>query len=503
MGTYKFSCTLLSDIIISQNAATKSEQKTLDFIPGSNFLGIAAGKLYDDLRKKGLSNLVFHSGKVRFGDAHPASDNFRSLRVPAAMYYPKVMSPTELCYIHHLYDRSKDTSDNGHPAQLVQCRNDFYVFNGNAGKKVRINKSFSLKSAYDRAARRSENKKMYGYEALRKGSVLFFEIDIDTVEADMENDIIDNLKPALEGRRHIGRSRTAQYGLVSIKYLKPADEYEEVNSSGKTGEFATVYADGRLIFTDSYGLPKILPDATDLGFGNDAEILWDKSQIRTFQFAPWNNKRKSRDSDRCGIEKGSVLVVKCSSSPEKSDYVGSYTAEGFGKVIYNPDFLSSSGQNGMAKYRLTEGAECRETPQDDSAIVNGNYLPLFTYLERRKSEDENLYKIYDLVNKFVKKNSAVFKEDKFASQWGSIRNLASIASRFSPTGKDDNLYDALFKEKTGYLVHGVAKEKWEKKNRIGEFKEFIETLDRDTTLSESEKLTAVINLAAEMAKKSR
>ena len=100
---------------------------------------------------------------------------------------------------------------------------------------------------------------MYGYEALRKGSVLFFEIDIDTVEADMENDIIDNLKSALEGRRHIGRSKTAQYGLVSIKYLKPADEYEEVNSSGKTGDIATVYADGRLIFTDSYGLPKILP----------------------------------------------------------------------------------------------------------------------------------------------------------------------------------------------------------------------------------------------------
>lgn len=37
----------------------------------------------------------------------------------------------------------------------------------------------------------------------------------------------------------------------------------------------------------------------------------------------------------------------------------------------------------------------------------------------------------------------------FASQWGMIRKNPD--------------YNTLFEEKTGYLMHGVAKDKWDKK----------------------------------------
>lgn len=513
MATYKFQCKLLSDVVISQNAATEGEQKTLDFIPGGNFLGIAASSLYDKFQKMGLANLVFHSGKIRFGDAHAAADGYRSLKVPASMYYPKLKSVQETCYIHHLYDRQLDKTDNGHPAQLKQCRNNFYIFKDNVAKEVRIPKTFAIKSAYDRVLRKSEDEKMYGYESMRKGCVLYFEIDFCGIPSEQEKELFSDIKNAIEGRRHIGRSKTAQYGLVDIKHLDPNDkenpekEYDEVASGPKSCNFATVYADGRLIFTDDYGLPKILPDARDLGFGPSDRILWDKSQIRTFRYAPWNSKRQSRDTDRCGIEKGSVFVVECSSSPVKSAYIGNFKSEGFGKVIYNPDFLQSSGGNGLARYTIVSAENDNTDYTGRNAggySIPAEYTALIEYLDTQKNDWAHSELIYNRVNEFVEKYSRLFTgcRDKFASQWGSIRALAAQSSTLSRnTGNSSgNLYDALFQEPDGYLVHGTAKDKWLDKNRIGIFKDFMDRLSEDS-LSESEKIQTIINLASEMAKK--
>lgn len=88
MKKLKYKCTLLSDIILTQNAGTKTQQGTLDFIPGNAFLGIAASKLYGTLSQE-ESLEMFHGGNVRFGDAHPLSGNIRSLRIPAVYYYKK------------------------------------------------------------------------------------------------------------------------------------------------------------------------------------------------------------------------------------------------------------------------------------------------------------------------------------------------------------------------------------------------------------------------------
>ena len=107
MKTLRFKCTLLSDVILNQKAASEGANNTLDFIPGSNFLGIVAAK-YNDFGDNAME--VFHSGKVRFGDAHPVCkghDGIRTLRVPASMYHPKLGKASEVCYIHHEYDRKK------------------------------------------------------------------------------------------------------------------------------------------------------------------------------------------------------------------------------------------------------------------------------------------------------------------------------------------------------------------------------------------------------------
>lgn len=85
----KFKVTLSTDVVLNVKSATDGNNQTLDFIPGNNFLGIVAGRLYQKVDTQTAWTL-FHSGKVRYGDAHPLVDNHRSLRVPAAIYQPKL-----------------------------------------------------------------------------------------------------------------------------------------------------------------------------------------------------------------------------------------------------------------------------------------------------------------------------------------------------------------------------------------------------------------------------
>ena len=80
MNKMQFICTLLSDVILSQNAGSKENQSTLDYIPGNVFLGIAASGLYSKL-SAAESMTLFHSGKVCFGDAHPLFNDCRSRHI--------------------------------------------------------------------------------------------------------------------------------------------------------------------------------------------------------------------------------------------------------------------------------------------------------------------------------------------------------------------------------------------------------------------------------------
>lgn len=475
MKQLKFSCRLLSDIIINQKAATEGPNKTLDYIPGSNFLGIVAAQYYK-FDERGLAAEVFHSGKVRFGDAHPAHSNVRTSRVPLSMYYPKLKKASEVCYIHHLIPEGSIME------QLKQCRSGFYDFSTKAAIQeatlVKSQTTFAIKSAHNKMERRSKEGQLYGYESLQAGLELYFEVEVD-------NDCLaDAICDALVGEKRVGRSRTAQYGLVSIKEAT----YTEVVSKTSTETIHTVYADSRLIFLDkTTGLPTFQPTAADLGFA-DGEINWEKSQLRTFQYAPWNYHRQCFDTDRCGIEKGSVFVIEgATASPSCSIYIGSYRNEGFGKVIYNAPFLAADEQ-GSAKYKLRETED--NCSKKEKTALSGSSLLL--YVAQKQVEEERERNIYKLVNEWITNigSKKGFSSDSFASQWGTVR---SIAMQYRTKAE---LEKHLYADKNkGYLTHGVAKEKWEESGRLRALQNFVTELDDSTAQ------LALINLAAEMAKK--
>ena len=505
MKTLKFKCKLESDVILNQKAATEGPNKTLDFIPGSCFLGIVASELYEKLGMNEKTLGLFHSGKVRFGDAHPSKDGVRSLKIPASMFYPKLKKITDgEIYIHHAVPNLE--SDVMKQKQLKQCRNGFYTFAGDKATEAKTETNFAIKSAYDKEKRRSKDEQMYGYESLQKGLELFFEVEV------CDDDLAAEIKEALIGKKRVGRSRTAQYGLVKIEFSDGQEiklsTNETIDIDGK--KCVTVYADGRLIFLDEYGLPTFRPSEEQLGLPKDSKILWEKSQIRTFQYAPWNYKRQCFDTDRCGIEKGSVFVAdvsKCGDLPElKSRYLGSYNNEGFGKVIYNPEFLKANPENGIAQFQIPpqEEDEGNNTePEDRKAKVEkeienlqkGNGL--LKYLANQKHKEELESKVYAKVNEWVDINFELFKRDRFASQWGHIRELAMRYSQKSDLERELFTKQNDKNEPFAYLTHGKAAKKWDEKNRRESFRRFFKDL------SEEESRFAIINLAAEMAKKCR
>ena len=477
MKTLTYQCTLLTDIVLNAKSATEGANQTLDFIPGNNFLGITASKLYAELDAH-TAWLIFHSGKVRFGDAHLLVNNCRCVKAPAAMYYPKLGSAAEEWYVYH--SLSQPWSSDLREKQLKQLRNGFYAFTSKGDAiEARAEKVFMVKSAYDRERRCSKDNCMFGYEALCAGSEMAFTVEIDD---DVEDKVYPMIEQALIGNKHLGRSRTAQYGLVSIKPCA----FEEAGTCDKpVGELVTIYADGRLIFYNEDGFPTYQPTAQQLHLPEGSEIRWDLSQIRTFCYAPWNYKRQAYDTDRCGLEKGSVIVAKCLSAIACRDaYVGAYCNEGFGKVVYNPCFLNAKS-DGRTTFAFREVAR---DVADCAQEKDLPHTPLMELLDARKKVEEQEYGIYESVNAFVEQYGSRFKNAAFASQWGTIR---SIAMAHADEGK---LMDELFKEPRGYLVHGTAKDKWAEKGRL--------SLLRDFCVNTSHGLLqrALVNLASEMAK---
>lgn len=488
MKSLYFKCTLLSDIIINQKSATEGKQLSLDFIPGNNFLGIVAQNIYPD---KSVSNDVklklFHTGDVKFGDAHPAYNKCRALRIPACIYFPKLKKVQNESYISFLIPEVQQKEMI--KKQLKQSRDGFVVVENDKFIPLDIKKNFSLKSAHDKFNRRSENNKMYGYQSLQEGMVYYFQVDIE--DSSLQDYILDNLK----GVHHVGRSKTAEYGSVNIDFLEQG--YNTYNSSGGTisvfnketkniDQCVVIYADSRLIFLDDKtGLPTARPTSEQLGVPR-GKILWNKSQIRTFQYAPYNSARSAYDTDRYGIEKGSVIIIKVKSFELPSScWLGVYTNEGFGHVIYNPEFLKTIDQlTGASKHFIAKTDPIIEEEPEMGNLDEG----LLDYLKRQIEEENSINKVYSVVLKFVKDNESRFRSVSFCSQWGNIRSIA-----MSEPDKE-KLIQLLYGAPNGYLVHGKAAKKWGESDRLNNFKKFV------GEVNEGYMQVAIINLASQMAK---
>lgn len=469
-GTLQFKATLLSDVVLQQSSATLGTNSTLDYIPGACFMGIVASKAYKEYGECPLTYKLFHSGKVHFGDANPAHGSHRASRIPLAMFHPKFRLETEDCFIHHAIQDFEKLADE----QLKQCRRGYYDFvDIRHAEGVPVEKEIALKSARDKNRRSSAEGQMFCYESLNQDQEFLFEVETDDPQ------IKEMVSKTLVGIHRVGRSRSAQYGLVRIEETSFENPKCLPNPSD---EDVVVYADSRLLFFDEFGLPTCQPQASDLGIKTPgAKIDWTRSQVRQFSYCPWNFWRQCFDAELCGIEKGSVFVITgAKASYEGRAIVGEHQTEGFGQIFYNPVFLAAmSGSNGRAEAKLLKATN---SPKKEAANVS---TFLLDWLKGKSDEDIMEYDVYAEINKWVDNNKNIFSSELFNSQWGQIRALAMEG------GTHKEIVDRI----GDYLSHGVAKKRWDKFERRKKLMDFIRDSFNDDNIQ-----MAVINLASEMAK---
>ncbi|MDF1573306.1 MAG: hypothetical protein P1P82_16985 [Bacteroidales bacterium] len=468
-----YNISLITDVILSSGSASEGTKESLHYIPGSKFLGIVASKLYDGNSEKTLD--LFHNGTVRFGDAHIMGSKQRSLPLPAGWVHIKGGSIEDTLYLSGKLMPKTVNMPEKKEMQLKEVKEPWYFTT--FGKAIRPVTGFSLKSAYDPATKTSKEAQLFGYHYLARGSQWQFTVDFDDERL---VDIVDNV---LQGKHRIGRSRSAEFGLVEIIRSGSA---ELENRTIEKGEII-IYAESNLCFYDASGMSTPRPTPEQLKLPGNSKILWERSAIRTRIYEAWNRKRYNRDADRFIIEKGSVIIAQSGEDFNAAVFsrgVGSHTSEGFGRVIINPSFFEhdDSGKLMLQLKIHGDNSAVDYTPVESSQFDK----PLLTFLENAADNESGQLSIDEKVNGFIRKHGSVFRQIS-PSQWGQIRNYAKYSD------SKESLFGLLFDDNTGYLLHGRSENLWRTGNKTNILKEAIEA-NRDQCVE------FTVKLASEMAK---
>jgi len=396
-----FNVAFLSDIVLQATSNTEGNVEQLDFIPGSNFLGMVA-KEYDEFED---SFNLFHSGAVRFGDATMVHNRELSYKMPLSFFHEK-LEPKKL-YNHHLIDDFKEFK------QLKQKRKGYIT---PSLTEVTIKPNYSQKSAYDKESRRSKDSSMYGYYALPSGTQWQFTLSYD--ENLISNEDIAKVESLLIGKKRLGKSKSAQYGLVEIS--KATDRAKEVESTESQEGLTLLYAKSRLALMDEEGQPTydlqyLLKDL------ESSQIVWEKSQLRTSTFSPFNGAMKTKSYERVVINSGSVIVLKNLTSSQKEQLqrgVGQYLSEGFGELLLNPSFLTIKEPIELNK--ISKGNKKRTKVEPTTRTAK--------FLSERAKAKEQTLNLADSVTTFINDNRKLY-ENISKSQWGTIRSICTSGSK--------------------------------------------------------------------------
>lgn len=406
MRELRFEITFKSPVILQASSNTQGKMSSLDFIPGSAFLGMVASR-YSDFSDPFK---IFHSGAVKFCDAAPIKDGKEFFKIPLSYFHEKLDGSK--IYNHHLLCKYKDEERNKFDdfTQLKQMRSGYI---NDEKKQLSLDRDFSQKSAYDKEKRRSMDSQMYGYEAFRAGMKWRFSVKF---EPSVSEDDINRAKETLECSTRLGKSKSAEYGAVEIKFI--GENMDEIQSFTPPEGYTFIYAKSRLALIDENGNPSydvkyILPNLS----ANNVD--YEKTQIRISNFTPYNGARSTKDYERACINKGGVIALKNLSAEQIAalkNGVGAYLSEGFGEVLINPWFLNG----GNVKDNPIEFQKEAQTERSTKEIPIQSDLAKF--LKQKQTTKDQALEIAERVADFIKSH-----KDKFSkiskSQWGVIRSI--------------------------------------------------------------------------------
>ncbi len=468
-----FKIKLDSDCILKSISATEGVPESLSFIPGSLILGITA-QYYNEFPNPFD---IFHSGKVKFGNAFVYIDGKPSLKAPLSWHYPKDEEKTEKIVGAHLVEGYDDLEKRLNDKQPKQIREDYIDIKFNTLYTPDYN--FQLKSAFDARLGRSKDASMFAYETLKKGTEYLFEVAFDSSIPESDVEAVGKI---LAGRHFIGKSKTAQFGSIDImpydlkiigKSFNSISDAVFSVSENSNDDLIFLYAKSDLVLNNEYGFNKVDLDSPVVLGINSGRISHKKTYVDYRKFNMFNFAVKRRMPMRTAINAGSVICIERVDKTEKETliskkviYAGNYLSEGFGEIYVNPPFLFKKEYTGLNKAVCGYESENKNVRLCNAFIIDNNEKKVLKYLNSKINEkfivDQSLKLAEEIHNDANKR-----KFDKITkSQWGAVRGIAK------QYGKDKILLIDKIKEYTG---HGVAHDIWES---TGAREILIEKLDK-------------------------
>lgn len=337
-----FDILLKQPVIISQQTATAGAHQSLDYIAGSAVLGMLASRLYSSLSTQ-EAWLVFHSGYVRFSDALPVQEGELSYPVPLCWHHTKGaknlkksddrINAAEI-FNPALLDKGELTGK-----QPVQLRDQYITL---SGLEVKPTKEQTLKTAIDPKTGMAAESQLFGYEALSAGQTFRFSVDATN---NIDKDLWQKICQHLIGEARLGRSRSAQFGLVTI--AKTSSHLENLTSVQSSNNILTLWLLSDL-WLQKQGQNCLIPEASLLGLPKDATLIQDRTFIRTRRYSLYNAYRHHYDCERHVISRGSVFCYQLSAPLDTATEqhlkqgIGLATELGLGQVWINPPMLAKA-----------------------------------------------------------------------------------------------------------------------------------------------------------------
>ncbi|MFB1487668.1 MULTISPECIES: hypothetical protein [unclassified Thiocapsa] len=334
--------TLIDDVVASERPATEGGHTTLDYLPGAMLLGASAARLYKDLPRSD-SFILFHSGKVRFGDAVPLSDALPGWPMPLCWHENKLRPAQDG---HRLVAERLRNLQFGGFAENVQPKQlrDGYVRTD--GCRVTVEKALRMKTAIDPDTGRVDEAKLFGYEAILAGQRFTARVEADD---DVPAMLWEALVSALtcSDALLMGRSRSAEYGRVRAEWDPHVSALPPLEQPTPLGTL-TLWCLSDLALLDERAQPSLKPTPARLGLRRGT-LDWTRSFLRFRRFAAWNAYRHSYDLERQVIRRGSVITIEGIDPPltdaERQHLqagIGIYREIGLGRVAVAPALLSAA-----------------------------------------------------------------------------------------------------------------------------------------------------------------
>lgn len=400
--------TLETDIVLSASAATVGAHRTLRRIRGSALLGACAAQGYAHPRSFDL----FHSGAVRYGDALPEADAAAAWPMPLSLHRDK-LGPSARHWNLAVTDRPPGQ-------QLTQVRHGFVTFDA---RWLQVPVAYSMRTSIDDDGRARDGL-LFGMESIAAGQTFR-----STVTAD-DDTLIAAVAERLVGREHrLGRSRSAEFGLVRIESIDPSSDPTWELVQGST-DVVCIWCRSDVALRDAMtGAPRLAPEAADFGLPEGAVLDPQHSFVRTGRWSPFNSHRRRPDLERHVILAGSVLVYR-TPVVDLDDLragvargVGAYRQDGLGDVVIQPAFLERPQIDLDAWDHDDDRAAGRGGGEPQTAPLPSDALG--RWLAAQQAAEAARDRVWSLSRTWAEQMKPY--QDVPAAQWGEVRRRAALA----------------------------------------------------------------------------